>query len=386
MLKVEAIKTIQEFQNLREDWNYLLSASKADNIFLTWEWLFTWWEVYGVNKELCILLIKEEDKLIGIAPLMITKENVVGIPVRLLKFIGSEKVCSEYLDLITISGRESELLSLFIQYINQNNNLWDVLLINDITEDSPTVKFFSDKANFYKNNILKRRSTINPYIHLPKTIEEFYQKLGSKRRSDVKVKSNKLAAEHQVSYHEIIDKESLGKCFEIFVNLHQTLWNERGFPGVFKRESFLNFHRAIAERFFEHGWLKLFFLNIDNNPAAALYGFQYRDKFYYYQSGFNPKWKIYGIGKLLLTKTITEAINTNLQEYDFLRGGAQYKSQFAINFRHNLEIVIIRKNFKSRLYISTKKFKKLFKNVLKNILPQDIVGWVRKIRDYITLR
>jgi len=104
MLKVEVIKTTKEFQNLREEWNNLLSESKADTIFLTWEWLFTWWENYGMNRELTIFLIKEKEMLIGIAPLMICKEYVAGLPVRLLKFIGSEEVCSEYLDFITIKG------------------------------------------------------------------------------------------------------------------------------------------------------------------------------------------------------------------------------------------------------------------------------------------
>ena len=388
MFKVEVIKTTEEFQNLREEWNNLLSESKADTILLTWEWLFTWWEIFGVKKDLSILLIREGGKLIGIAPLMISKEYVSGMTVYFLKFIGSEDVCSEYLDFIIIIGKEPEILNLFFQYINQNTNRWDILLMNDITEDSLTVGFLSDKVKVILNrhDIIKRKSTINPYMHLSNSTDDFYQKLGSKRRSDIRVKIKRLSGEHKVSYSEILDKSYLTEYFGIFVNLHRTLWNERGLPGMFKKKIFLDFHKAVAFRFFEKDWLKLYFLNVDDIPVASLYGFKYKDKFYYYQSGFDPKWKAYGAGKLLIVHTVTEAIKTNLREYDFLRGDADYKYQFTNKSRNNLEILITKNDIKGKTYIFNRYFKKSFKNVLKNILPQAIVSRVKKIRDNITLK
>jgi len=223
-------------------------------------------------------------------------------------------------------------------------------------------------------------------MHLPKTEDDFYQKLGSKRRSDIKVKIKRLSEEHKLSYFEVVDKSYLNEYFDIFVNLHRILWNERGLPGMFKRKSFLDFHKTVAFCFFEKDWLKLYFFNIDDIPVASLYGFKYKDKFYYYQSGFNPKWKAYGAGKLLIVHTVTEAIKTNLKEYDFLRGDADYKYQFTNKSRHNLEILITKNDFKCKAYIFKKRLGKSFKNILKDMLPQDIVGRVKKIRDHITLR
>ena len=51
--------TDAEFGALRDDWNALLCRSAADNIFLTWEWLHTWWEHFGSNKNLLLLAIED---------------------------------------------------------------------------------------------------------------------------------------------------------------------------------------------------------------------------------------------------------------------------------------------------------------------------------------
>ena len=49
MLRITEITTTDAFHSLRASWNHCLSQSDQNTIFLTWEWLFTWWEVYGAK-------------------------------------------------------------------------------------------------------------------------------------------------------------------------------------------------------------------------------------------------------------------------------------------------------------------------------------------------
>ena len=71
-LAIEEVNNIEEFQALKEQWNLLLEQCSDNNIFLAWEWLFTWWQYFGNDKKLRILLIKEGNNIIGIAPFMLT--------------------------------------------------------------------------------------------------------------------------------------------------------------------------------------------------------------------------------------------------------------------------------------------------------------------------
>ena len=58
-MPIEIVKTEKEFLALREQWNDLLSRSPVDTVFLTWDWLWSWWESYAKPADdLHIILIR----------------------------------------------------------------------------------------------------------------------------------------------------------------------------------------------------------------------------------------------------------------------------------------------------------------------------------------
>jgi len=59
-MELEVVQDINRFNELGEEWDGLLERSSSKSIFLTWEWLFYWWMHFKNNKELLILLIKDE--------------------------------------------------------------------------------------------------------------------------------------------------------------------------------------------------------------------------------------------------------------------------------------------------------------------------------------
>ncbi len=70
MLTIEEITTQEDFIKLAPQWNLLLKESAADTIFLTWEWVSNWWNVYGEDKKLRIMAVRDDTKgLVAIAPM-----------------------------------------------------------------------------------------------------------------------------------------------------------------------------------------------------------------------------------------------------------------------------------------------------------------------------
>src|SRR2546427_4482076 len=45
------------FEKLREEWNELLQASASNCLFLTWEWLYTWWKHLSEDRRLFIITV-----------------------------------------------------------------------------------------------------------------------------------------------------------------------------------------------------------------------------------------------------------------------------------------------------------------------------------------
>lgn len=109
---LKKVDTTQKFGELKDKWDSLLEKSSSPNVFLTWEWLFTWWEFYSSSYQLFILLALDQDEnILGIAPLCLSRTGPLKL--KTLRFLGTEEVCSDHLDFILQKGREKELLSLF---------------------------------------------------------------------------------------------------------------------------------------------------------------------------------------------------------------------------------------------------------------------------------
>ncbi|MDL5503965.1 MAG: hypothetical protein QSU88_12215, partial [Candidatus Methanoperedens sp.] len=69
-MKIREINSVYDFKSIRTTWNDLLAKSPDGNIFLTWEWLFEWWEYFNNGKKLKILMIEDRDETVGIMPLL----------------------------------------------------------------------------------------------------------------------------------------------------------------------------------------------------------------------------------------------------------------------------------------------------------------------------
>jgi CelD/BcsL family acetyltransferase involved in cellulose biosynthesis len=117
------IKLIDRFADLRSyaaQWNDLLARTGSPSVFLTWEWIEPWWEVFGAKFDLAVLFAEKDGRLVGIAPLMtgpLLKGTGGGL-MRALMFVGQRgDTLAEYLDFIVEPGREADVVEAFAEYL-----------------------------------------------------------------------------------------------------------------------------------------------------------------------------------------------------------------------------------------------------------------------------
>jgi hypothetical protein len=70
--RTDLIDTPERFRALESEYVALLQRSSANSVFLTWEWLSTWMDVFGSNAKPFVILVRDEaDRLLAAAPLKI---------------------------------------------------------------------------------------------------------------------------------------------------------------------------------------------------------------------------------------------------------------------------------------------------------------------------
>jgi CelD/BcsL family acetyltransferase involved in cellulose biosynthesis len=99
LVQVEKIESSEAFERLAGEWTELLAASRSDCLFLTWEWLFTWWKHLSGARRLSILAVRSRGELIALAPFASRPRRLEKfLSVGALEFLGTGSVGSDYLE------------------------------------------------------------------------------------------------------------------------------------------------------------------------------------------------------------------------------------------------------------------------------------------------
>src|ERR1700761_8853510 len=84
--RVETVSDYRAFLDLEPAWDELVEEAGIDHPFLEHSWVRTWWECFGAGSRLHILVVKEGDDIVAIAPLISTAVRMFGLSVRRLGF------------------------------------------------------------------------------------------------------------------------------------------------------------------------------------------------------------------------------------------------------------------------------------------------------------
>jgi CelD/BcsL family acetyltransferase involved in cellulose biosynthesis len=321
----------EDFHALAAEWNPLLQASAANGLFLTWEYLSTWWAVFGADFQLQVITARTpEGRLIGIAPLALgLGRGWRRAWLRHLTFLGGEcESLAERQDFIVAAGYERRFGAGCWKFLNAQTSLpWDVLRLDYARGNSPALQAFAYEAEAQQLSVrIKEHATW--ITQLPATWEEFLGTRSSKFREMTRKKIRKLEQNHDVKFRVAdgielaVDRALIG-----LIRLNHHRWKSAG--SSFHTPRFVEFHRRLAPVLASQGWLSLNVLEVDGEIAAARYDFIYDGQIWGFQSGWNSQHTDLSVGHLALAYTVRAAIAQGLTAFDFQAGPAPYKVQWA---------------------------------------------------------
>ena len=391
--KIELIDETEKFKNLKKEWNSLLEKSEEkDNIFLKWEWLFNWWKIYkSKNKELFILIVKDKDKIVGIAPFFLLKYKLVSFfpSVRQIMFLGTGEVCSDFLDIITFPQLRAKIFEEIFKFLVQDvqkfsgNKFFDILLLGNIPEDSMSIPLLKKTAKKFDLNFNLFPFTECPVIELPKTVEDFKKTLNKSDRNKIFRKFRRLK-ENFPNYkiEKIKELSSLDEGIDVMVNLNKKRCKEKGLKSSFLSDKMVKFHKEISKIFLSKNLLDMYLFRINNKPIAYSYNFHTNGTIYGYSTGFDTNEEYcrkYNVGTILTMYVITKSIEEGFNKFSLGRGKDAYKLKFTKKIRKTLTVVIWRrKNIKGYLIKNIFLILTFLRKIALNFFPRKYVEMIKE--------
>ena len=126
-LSVELVSTVLAFEDLKVDWNNVVSDMDFPEIFYRWEWNYYFFQRYGKQCELFIVVVKESSgRIVGIAPFCIRRTRRMGLMARVLGSIIVE--IGDYRNvLIRGESHRGKVVKAVLDLLHEHCRLWDVL-------------------------------------------------------------------------------------------------------------------------------------------------------------------------------------------------------------------------------------------------------------------
>jgi hypothetical protein len=174
-----------------------------------------------------------------------------------------------------------------------------------------------------------------PFIDLAShTWDSYLASLGSEHRYNFKRRLKNLNAKFAMRLEAVQDEGERQTALENLIRLHNLRRSSLNGSEAFNTQALCSFHDELSRIALQKNWLRLYTLWLDGRPAASLYGFYYKRIFYFYQSGFDPAFKEFSVGLVIMGLAIRSAIDEGAIEYDFLHGAEPYKFLWTKRVRH----------------------------------------------------
>jgi CelD/BcsL family acetyltransferase involved in cellulose biosynthesis len=311
-------------------WENVLRNSKINTLFITPSWQQKWWDNFSTDSEVTVEVIYKGESPIGVLPIM--KSD--GI----FSFIGSSSVF-DYMDFPVVLGEENEYFQQIYKKIIASE--WESIRLESIPEDSPTLAILPSIFERNGYSVSTNESDKTPLMELPEDWETYLLNLRKKDRHELKRKIRRL--ENNNSYSQYVASLEEGflesEMADFFKLMSMSMTDKDDFLTQQNKTFFID----IAREFYKQNRLKLYFLEVDGEKAAACICFYYDNTVLLYNSGYNPDYSSLSVGLINKALTIKEAINAGYQTYNFLRGTEQYKYHLGAKDKSVIDLIITNK-------------------------------------------
>lgn len=274
-----------------------------------------WWKSHH-KPELRIVEITQKGKVVGVVPFCSFDQR------KTLQFLGDQDV-SDYLDWIVADSDKAEK---GLQQFLAEDKTWQKIELISIPHTSSLPSSLKTIAKQHDWKFSQKEQDVCPIISLPETWEEYLQNIGKKQRHEIQRKWKRLEEQVSVTFR-VVNKISRNLTdLEKFIKLHRLSSIEKA---TFWTDEHLKYFKELTLAASKGGWLRLYFLDINGEPAAAMYCFEYEESLLVYNSGFDAtQFLDMSPGQVLTAFTIQDAIKRGKKKYDFLRGNEEYKSRY----------------------------------------------------------
>jgi CelD/BcsL family acetyltransferase involved in cellulose biosynthesis len=329
-------------------WNRVVDAAGIDHPFLEHEWIRTWWECFGADKTLRVLLVTEGGAPVGIAPLMLCEERLYGIPVRCLQLIANAH--TPRTDILVARGESAgAIYACLWRALADDSDSWDVLLLRQLPEGSPTLEALPVLAGRSGFTTGLWPADASPYVRLRGSWEAYLGGLARKHRANLRNRLKRLEAVGAVALEVVREPAEASAAVEDGFRLEASAWKGQAGTAIDCDGAVRDFYTRLALRAARRGWLRLQFLTVGGRRIAFGYSILINRTLYLLKPGYDPSYRAYSPSALLCYFVLRDAYAGGVEVHDFLGADDPWKHDWTDMVRRHEWLFVFGRSPRARV-------------------------------------
>lgn len=323
---------------LEAAWSGLLDRCPASSVFQSFPWHRCWWRAFGEPHELAVVLAYSGARLVGIAPMMVTREKGGnGHARKQLHFIGSTNHASDYCDFI-VDPDVPEALDALLEALSAGAGDFHRIDLAHFPSHSPnqgpTLQYFRTRG---------MRASVEHQVEAPvRILGDAAADLKAANKSSLKRHANYFRKSGELRFHRCGSPAEILGYLERFFEQHKARRAQTESPSQFLDPAQQAFYRDLVQELHPYGWLRFDVVLFNGEPLAFHFGFEYRRRFLWYKPTFDASFASRSPGEVLIKFLLEDAVERKLEEFDFTVGAEPFKYRFANRTRSNNRLIVFR--------------------------------------------
>ena len=361
---------------LAASWEALVDPGHPGASFRSWAWISAWWKSFSLGREPFVLVARQAGAIVGLLPLCAERSPLGG---RRLLFIGEGIVGSDYLGVVCRRADEERLAAAFARHLGHEP--FDELCLDGILRGDALLPALEGVLPASRSEVEPRYKC--PHVTLAGDFERYLRTLPDGTGPQWKRRLRWLEKRPGFAIERLTDPAALVPGLDALFELHHKRWAIEGGSDAIDSRDVEAFHRLAGHALAERGLARLYLLQVEGAPRAALYGFAHGDRFAFYQAGYDPEWRQRSVGTVLLGHVVEECFAEGRSEYDFLRGSEPYKLKWANGWRETVRLRARDASLRALVHDAGRTAYWRLRDAGKRALPQSALDWARRARKRI---
>lgn len=295
-MELRVISTEEAFNRIKPQWDELIETLDPVPLPLTHAWLLAWWRAFSVNMQLEFRCAYQDGALVGVAPLVRTRERYRGVPVTLLKLAanGHTPYSSVIVD-SRLNGQEREKVLADLTRVGDN----EIGLFFKIHQDGELKRFLLDPSISGHDRVGEKPSLCTPIIRIDQSWEDFYSSRPRKLKKSLNHKLNRFKKNIDFSISEEAITATDQPVVQELVEISANSWKSSIGNDLKSHHRSRQFLFNLIEYFGRSGLLTAWIIRDKSTPVAFELHLTCDNIVYPIRADFNEAYKAFSPGSVL---------------------------------------------------------------------------------------